>query len=290
MATYSNTLTNFNPELWASYIQENLYKQLVGLEVANVKLKKYLSVGDTVHVPLLGQLTTTAYVLGTDVTVQALATTDEYLTVDFQYESSVYIDDISTKQSQYSVQMEAMKEQMYAIKNKIDSSIFERVILAADTLDAGDLTGGGANGAAVTLTTTNVIEFFSTARAKLATANVEDNGDFVAVVTPTVASIIEQKATGVGFNLAESAFKNGYVGDFMGFKVYVSNNLDVTTNTRKHLYIGKKGAIDAAMQIAPTVRTDRDPLKFGEIVKVLATWGVKVFYRNRSRFLDAQIN
>lgn len=287
---YTNTLTNFNPELWADYIQENLYKQLVGLEVADVKLKKFLAKGDTVHVPILGQLTTTAYVLGTDVTVQALATTDEYLTVDFQYEASVYVDDISAKQSMYAIQSEAMKEQMYAIKNKIDSSIFERVILAADTLDAGDLTGGGSNGAAITLTTTNIIEAFSTARAKLASINVEDNGDFVAVVTPTVASLIEQKATGVGFNLAEAAFKNGFVGDFMGFKIYVSNNLDVTTNTRKHLYIGKKACISAAIQIAPTVQSDRDPLKFGTIVKVLSTWGVKVFYRNRSRFLDFQIN
>jgi hypothetical protein len=48
MATYSNTLTNFNPEIWADFIQENLYNQLVGLKVANVTLKKYLTVGDTV--------------------------------------------------------------------------------------------------------------------------------------------------------------------------------------------------------------------------------------------------
>ena len=290
MATYSNTLTNFNPELWADFIQENLYNQLVGLEVADVTLKKYLNVGDTVHVPLLGQLSTTAYTLGTDVTVQALATTDEYLTVDFQFESSVYIDDISIKQSKYAVQQEAMKEQMYAIRNKIDSSIFERVILAADTLDAGDISGGGANGAAITLSTSNIIEAFSTARAKLVAAKVEDNGDFVAVVNPATASLIEQKATSVGFNLAEAAFKNGYAGNFMGFKIYVSNNLDVTTNSRKHLYIGKKGGISCAIQIAPTVQSDRDPLKFGTIVKVLSTWGVKVFYRNRSIFLDFHIN
>lgn len=290
MATYSNTLTNFNPELWADFIQENLYNQLVGLEVADVTLKKYLNVGDTVHVPLLGQLSTTAYTLGTDVTVQALATTDEYLTVDFQFESSVYIDDISIKQSKYAVQQEAMKEQMYAIRNKIDSSIFERVILAADTLDAGDISGGGANGAAITLSTSNIIEAFSTARAKLVAAKVEDNGDFVAVVNPATASLIEQKATSVGFNLAEAAFKNGYAGNFMGFKIYVSNNLDVTTSSRKHLYIGKRGGISCAIQIAPTVQSDRDPLKFGTIVKVLSTWGVKVFYRNRSIFLDFHIN
>jgi hypothetical protein len=290
MATYNNTETNFNPALWADFIQENLYNQSVGMKIANVKLKKYLDSGTVVHVPILGQLTMTAYVKGTDVTVQTITTTDEYLMVDTQYESSVYLDDISIKQSKYALQEEVMKEQMYAIKNKLDSHILSQTILAADTLDDGDMTGGGANGVAITLTTSNVIEAFETARAKLRAANVEENGDFVAVVTPAVASIISQKAVGVGFNLAESAFKNGYAGDFCGFKIYISNNLDVTTGTRKHLYIGKTGMISAAIQIAPTIRADRDPLKFGTIVKVLSIWGVKTFYKSRLQFLDFQIH
>lgn len=260
------------------------------MEVADLKLKKYLPSGDTVHMPILGQLTVTAYVKGTDVTVQSLATTDEYLTVDKQYESSVYLDTIEKKQSKYQVQMEAMTEQMYAIRNQVDGDILAQTIYASDTVDAGDISGGGANGAAITLSTSNVIEVFSTARNKLYTLNVEDNGDFIAVVTPAVASIIEQKATAVGFNLAESAFKNGYAGDFMGFKIYVSNNLDSTTNTRTHCYIGKSKCISAAMQIAPTVQSDRDPLKFGDIVKVLVVYGIKTFYKNCLRFLDLHVN
>lgn len=290
MATYTNTLSNFTPELWADYIQKNLYKTLVGMEVADLKLKKYLNYGDTVHVPILGQLTVTAYTKGTDVTVQTLATTDEYLTVDKQYESSIYLDTIDKKQNKYSTQMEAMKEQMYAIKNQIDSDILAQVILATDTVDAGDISGGGANGAAITLSTTNVFEVLSAARKKLATANVEDNGDYIAVVTPAVASIIEQKAIGVGFNLAEAAFKNGYAGTVAGFKIYVSNNLDITTNSRTHCYIGKNKMISAAMQISPTVKTDSDPVKFGDIVKVLTVYGIKTFYKNRQRFLDLHIS
>jgi len=289
MATYTNALSNFTPELWADYIQENLYKTLVGMQVADLKLKKYLNYGDTVHVPILGQLTVNAYTKGTDVTVQALATTDEFLVVDKQYESSFYLDKIDKKQNKYSTQMDAMKEQMYAIKNQIDGDILAQTILAYDTIDAGDISGGGSGGAAITLTTSNVIEVFSSARAKLATNNVEDNGDFIAVVTPEVASVIEQKATSVGFNLAEAAFKNGYAGDFMGFKIYVSNNLDKTTNSRKHIYIGKSKMISCAMQISPTVKIDSDQNKFGDIVKVLAVYGIKTFYMNRQRFLDLHI-
>jgi len=255
-----------------------------------VKLKKYLDSGTVVHVPILGQLTTTAYVKGTDVTVQTVTTTDEYLMVDTQYESSVYLDDISIKQSKYAIQEAVMKEQMYAIKNKLDAHILGQTILASDTLDDGDLSGGGANGTAITLTTTNILEAFETARAKLKAANVEENGDFVAVVTPAVAALIAQKTVASGFNLADATLKNGYAGDFDGFKIYVSNNLDVTTGTRKHLYIGKKGMISAAIQIAPTVRADRDPLKFGTIIKVLSIWGVKTFYKNRLGFLDFQIH
>jgi hypothetical protein len=119
--------------------------------------------------------------------------------------------------------------------------------------------------------------------------NVKDNGDFVAVVTPAVASVIEQKAVASGFNVADSAFKNGYAGDFMGFKIYISNNLDTTTSSRTHCYIGKAKQISLALQIAPTTQIDNDPVKFGKIVKILAVWGTKTFTQNSKRFFDLQV-
>jgi hypothetical protein len=290
MAAYSNDVAALNPQNWADAMQENLYKELVAMKIADLKFKSKLSSGSRVHFPMFGSLSVTSYTKGTDVTVQALDSTDEYLDVDQQYESSFYLDTIDKKQNLYSAMEAGVKEATYAIKNQIDNDFFDEVLNASDTVDTGDLSASDTGaGTGIALTTTNVIQAFSVATKKLADLNVFNEGDFVAVVTPRVASVIEQKATGVGFNLAEAAFKNGYAGDFMGYKIYVSNNLDTTTNSSDNCYIGKAKQISLALQIAPTVQIDNDPLKFGSIVKYLAVWGTKTFTKNAKRFLNLQI-
>ncbi len=288
MADYTNDVAALNPQNWSDMIQENLYKELVAMKIADVKLKSKLSSGTRVHFPMFGSLSTTAYVKGADVTVQALDSTDEYLDVDQQYESSFYLDTVDKKQNLYSAMEAGVREATDSIRQQIEGDFFDEVLNADDTVDDGDVDSGSA-GTAITLTTTNVIETFSVARKKLMDNNVKDSGDFVAVVSPAVASVIEQKATASGFNIADAAFKNGYAGDFMGFKIYVSNNLDTTTDSRTHCYIGKSKQVSLALQIAPTTQIDNDPNKFGKIVKVLAVWGTKTFTRNSKRFLDLQI-
>lgn len=283
--SYTNDVAALNPANWADMIQENLYKELVVMKVADIKLKSNLSAGTVVHFPLFGALSTTAYVKGADVTVQALDSTDEYLTVDQQWESSFYLDLVDQKQNLYSTMVEGVREATDAIKQKVEGLFFAQVLNASDTLDAGDMSTG-SSGDAVALTTSNVIEFFSKGRAKLGKAL--RGKEAVAVVTYSVASIIEQKMASAGFNVQDAALKNGYAGDFMGWKIYVSENLDETTSSRLHCYLGASKQISLAMQIAPTTQIDNDPLKFGKIVKMLEVFGLKTFTRGSQRFLDAQ--
>lgn len=284
-ASYTNDVAALTPENWADMIQENLYKELVALKIADVKVKRFLNSGDTVHFPMFGALTTTAYVKGADVTVQALDSTDEYLTVDQQWESSFYLDMIDAKQNLYSSMEAGVREATDAIKQKIESVFFAQVANAYDTFDAGDI--GGNPGDPIGLTTTNVVQVFSDMRAKLGKALTGKQA--VAVVPYKVASIIEQKAVASGFNVADSAFKNGYAGDFDGWQIYVSENL-LDSSNRHHCYAGASGlGISLALQIAPTTQIDNNPLAFGKIVKLLTVFGVKTFTRGGQRFLDLQI-
>jgi len=282
---YPNTLSALNPKNWTDMIQDNLYKELSAMKVADLKLKKFLAHGTEVHFPYFGALTTTAYVKGTDVTVQALASTDEYLTVDQQWESSFYLDMIDQRQNIYATMEAGVREATDAIKQKIETVFYAAVVTGAyDTMDDGDI--GGANGNAIALTTVNVAKTFSLGRAKLGKAL---NGKrAVAVVSYAVASIIEQLATSTGFSIQDSAFKNGYSGRFMGFEIYVSENLS-TASSRTHCYFGAAEAISLAMQISPTVLIDNDPLKAGKIVKVISVFGVKTFIKGGLRILDLQI-
>lgn len=287
---YTNDVAALNPQNWADMIQENIYKELVAKEVGDLKFKKNLSSGTQVHFPLFGSLSTTAYVKGTDVTVQALDSTDEYLTVDQQWESSFYLDMVDQKQNLYSTMQEGVREITDAIAQKVETVFFAQVLNAYDTFDAGDSGMGGSSGSAIALTTTNVATMFARAKGKLrAKLGGKKLADVVAVVDSDVAAIIEEKATTSGFNIADAAFRNGYAGDYMGVKIYVSENIDTTTNSRKHCYFGVPKQISLAMQIEPTMQIDNDPLKFGKVVKCLEVFGVKTFTRRADRFLDLQV-
>lgn len=290
MATYTNDTAALNPQNWSDMIQENLYKELVALKVCDTKLEANLSGGIQVHFPMFGSLSSTAYVKGTDVTVQALDSTDEYLTIDQQWESSFYLDMVDKKQNIYDTMAAGVREATDAIKQKVETVVFAEVLNASDSFDAGDSGMGGVSGSAIALTTTNVFTAFSRAKAKLRRiTGGRAISDFIAVVDSDVASVIEEKAAASGFSVADSTFKNGYAGTFNGVQVYVSENLDTTTDSRKHCYFGIGKQISLAMQIAPTTQIDNDPLKFGKIVKLLEVFGVKTFTKNGLRFLDMQL-
>lgn len=289
MASYTNDVAALNPQNWADMIQENIYKELVAKEIGDLKFKKNLSSGTQVHFPLFGSLTTKAYVKGADVTVQAFESTDEYLTVDQQWESSFYLDLVDKKQNLYSAMEHGVRELTDALAQKVETLFFAQVLNAHDTFDAGDAGMGGSNGAAIALTTNNIATVFARAKGKLRKKlGGKKLSNVCAVVDSDVAAIIEEKATTSGFNVADAAFRNGYAGDYMGVKVYVSENIDTTTNSRKHCYFGIPKQISLAMQIEPTMQIDNDPLKFGKIVKCLEVLGTRTFTKRAERFLDLQ--
>ena len=239
-------LTNFTPEVWAANIQDTLDKTLVAKEICSTSLKSNLSFGDVVHVPYIGNVTATAYVDATGVTISDVNPCDEYLTVNRQYHAAVYIPTKDIIQNKYSTAQIYQDRLSYALQDEIDAAVLANVTSAGLTLDAGDLAGGSGSGS-ISATTSNIIEIFAAARAALRGNNVKESGDFIAVITPELASIIEQKAAASGFNVADSTLKNGFAGSWMGWKIYVSNNVYNNSSIDYCLFM-KKGAIALAMQ------------------------------------------
>ena len=64
----SNDVSAIQPELWSSMVQVPLYKSLVALEVANMRLSDTLKYADTIHVPYFGSLSVATYTPGTTLT------------------------------------------------------------------------------------------------------------------------------------------------------------------------------------------------------------------------------
>ena len=92
----ANTLTAFNAELWSAVAQDIIYKENVILPIANTEFKEGLKRGmDVLHRPYASKtLTAVDYTKGSDVTLQDIGATDDYVTIDQQKIVPFEVDEI----------------------------------------------------------------------------------------------------------------------------------------------------------------------------------------------------
>jgi len=296
--TVSNDVSAIVPEIWSEVIQVPLYKTLVAMDVANLELSDTVKYGDTIHKQYFASLSAQTYVPGTAFTAQAQDWTTDDLVVSAYKTVAVYVDDVEEIQANVSSRTALQTEIAYQLRDDLDSHILTRVKDGTDC-EADDLVPGGASSHAISATTANIISIFSKARQKLRTANVSETGDWIAILSPAQAQLIESKATAVGYNVADATLRNGYAGDFMGFRIYISNNVPTGTSPSGDFsilsaqidanyevaYIGKSRCIDAVIQKAPTIQITKVPDMHGWYVSAYTVYGDAVFTRNASRFL-----
>lgn len=305
----SNDVSAIQPEVWSSMVQVPLYKSLVAMEVANLRLSDTVKYGDTVHVPYFGSLSAQTYVPGTTISATAQEWDFDTIVVSAYKHVTFYVDDPRALTINVDQARELATEAAYQLKDVIDQHVFAN-ITGADGFTAADAQDllGGANAFPVSAGTANIIQLFAGARKVLRQRNVNETGDWVAVVTPTVASYIESKAAQVGFNVADSTLRNGYAGDFMGFQVYITNNLPsgkmtaiapgaggvtatgLSATTGKSIYFGKKGTIDAIMLRQPALEIRKKDDMIGSNFITWTVYGSGVLTKNRDRGLNVPIN
>lgn len=296
-------------EIWSAMVQVPLYKSLVALEVANMRLSDTLKNGDTIHVPYFGSLSTQTYTPGTTISATAQDWAFDNLIVSAYKVVTFYVDDPRSLTLNVDQARELATEAAYQLKDTIDTDVL-KCITGADgfvAADDADILAGGTNAKPVSAGTANIIQVFAGARKVLRNRNVEETGDWIAIVTPKIAADIEIKGATVGFNVADSTLRNGYAGDFMGFQVYVSNNLPsgkltalapgaggvtatgLSATTSKSIYFGKKGTIDVAMLRAPALEIRKKDDMIGSNFITWTVYGSAVFTKNRSRGINMPI-
>lgn len=305
----SNDVSAIQPEVWSSMVQVPLYKSLVAMEVASTRLESELKYGDVIHVPMFGDLSAQTYTPGTTLSATAQEWDFDTLTVSTYKHVTFYVDDPRSLTVNVNQARELATEAAYQLKDVIDQHVFAN-ITGADGFTAADAQDllGGTNAMPVSASTANIINLFAGARKVLRTRNVGETGDWCAVVTPTVASYIEIKAANVGFNVADATLRNGYAGDFMGFQVYISNNLPsgkmtaiapgaggvtatgLSATTGKSIYFGKKGTIDVVMLAQPALEIRKKDDMLGSNFITWTVYGSSVFTKNRSRGINVPIN
>jgi hypothetical protein len=308
----TNDVSAITPELWSTMVQVPLYKSLVAMEVANLKLSDELKFADTIHIPRFGNLSAQTYTPGTTISATAQDWAFDNLVVSTYKHVTFYVDDVASLQVNLDQARELATEAAFRLKDAIDTHVLKNItgadgFMPADNLDLGL---GVTNGAPVSAGSANIINVFSGARKFLREQNVEEQGDWCAVVTPKVASYIETKAASVGFNVADATLRNGYAGDFMGFQIYLSNNLPSGnlsaiapaagngvigglsganasgTTPGRASYIGRKGMIDVVLQKAPTLEIRKKDDMLGANFITWTVYGSTVTTKNRNRGIN----
>jgi len=301
----SNDVSAITPELWSTMVQVPLYKMLVAKEIANTRFESELRNADTIHIPRFGDLSAQAYTPGTTITATAQDWAFDNLVVSTYKHVTFYVDNVEQLQSNIEQATKLATEAAYRLSDAIDIHTFNN-ITGTDGFTVADDEDilGGTNARPISAGSANIINIFSGARKVLRQKNVEELGDWAAVVSPGVASFIETKTATVGFNVADSTLRNGYAGDFMGFQVFISNNLPsgsvsttapqvsgaaVSATTAKSMYFGRKGMIDLVLQRAPALEIRKKDDMLGSNFITWTVYGSTVTTKNRSRGLNVPV-
>lgn len=218
----SNTLSPSIAEYWSRRMQRKHYVKDVFRAVANFEEMSNLKHGDTVHRPYRSNVVDQDYTRGTAVTIQDVTTSDEYLTVDLAKVVPFYIDDLDELQNSYAMRNSFADDAAEKLSEVLDGTFLSEVVNAGDTIDDGDIGGTAGNG--ITLSTSNIQNVFGKANRKLDENNIPRANRW-AVISPQIYDILWQYIAGKESLLGDSTGKNGHVGKWAGFNLYMSNNL-----------------------------------------------------------------
>lgn len=298
-AVVSNVVSAITPTAWSQALQVPLYKSLVSLEIADTSLRENLAYGDTVRLQYFDSLTAATYTPGSTMSIDELRFVGDSVKIDQYKYVGIYVDDVEEMLANIDIRTSFTAEMAYQLKDVIDTTVFYRVS-AGVPMDDADLTLGTAS-ALVTASSANIINIFANARKQLRTNNVEEAGDWVAVIPPSWAYYIETKAVSSGYNVADATLRNGYLGDFMGFHIYISNNLPTsatpsavatrgisTSGNMQDIYIGRNKQIKLILKKAPTIVIKDVDNQLGKNVFCYTVFGTGAPTKSAARWLDVQ--
>jgi len=259
---------NFKPQLWADNILENLDNSLVFGALANRdfegEIKGY---GSSVKISEVGNVSVAAY-SGT-VNYEELTDADKILLIDQKVYAAVKIDDVDAVQSKPKLVSKLSQRIAYGMSNDIDAFIAKLYANAGIAVS-------GTTSSPTSITSANIISLFTGAARELDEANAPQAGR-VAVVPPwikekmTLAKIIRDTDN-------SATLTNGMIGSYLGFDVYVSNNIQHSGATwYAPMFFIKDMTIGFAHQLEK-VEALRAEAAFEDKMRALNVYGGKVLY------------
>ena len=266
-------VTSFIPELWNARLLFALEKNHVATNLVNRNYEGEIkNAGDTVHINTLGAVSVRTYAQGTDLTYDALATTDQQLEIDQQKYFAFALDDVDKAQAAGDIMDTAMGRAAYSLADVSDAFLLGKI--AAGGASANYV---GSSGSPVALTKSNIYENIVALRTKLDKQNVPTQGRTLVVPPEAYALLLQDERFTKVDATAESAIVNGLVGRVAGFDIYESNNV-VKSADATPVYTITAQIADATTYAEQIIKTEalRPEASFSDAVRGLHVYGAKV--------------
>jgi len=200
---------NFMPK-----VQAFLNQRLVATGIARTEFRAQLRSGQSIDWPYITDMRTQAYTPGTDLTIDSSTAVSDTMAIDQSRAVTFTLDPNGRAQAEdKTINAQMANQAAFRIASEIDQKILKEGID-----NAGNTVTGG------TLSSSTIYGKLTDSLAALQRSNAE--GTKFAVLDPERVALLAQVEVANGFNVADNALMNGFVGNSQaGFKIYMSNNL-----------------------------------------------------------------
>lgn len=263
-------IDNFIPEIWSGTLLSTLKKSLVYGGVANRNYQGDITAaGDTVKINEIGNVTISDYTKNAStLTFETLTGAQKELKIDQAKSFSFEIDDIDNAQTTPKIMNDAMVQSGYQLRDTADQFIAGKFGDAANEV--------GTVLVPINITSVNAVENISLMAQALDENNVPLEQRWMVIPPWFKHKLVLAKIT-LDTNNSDT-FTNGFIGRILGFNLFVSNNVSVTTpatNQNAKIMAGGTEAITFAEQIV-SIEALRPEASFSDAMKGLYVYGAKV--------------
>jgi hypothetical protein len=265
-------IATFVPEIWSAQILQSLKKAQVFGGLVNRNYEgEIANMGDTVHINSVSRPTINSYTTNTNITVENLQTAERALVVGTADYFAFAVDDVDKRQSAGGLLEAAVIEAAYGLSDKFDKAIAAEY---ANVATANKVNSGTA----VAVTTGDIAwTQLTKLKQKCDEANIPTEGRWC-VMAPWYAALLmdtNKVVTNAGVPaVAAAAAINGFVGQLLGFSIYMSNNAVLVTGDDYATLAGTNAAITVAEQIS-AVEAYRLQAYIADAVRGLHLYGIK---------------
>lgn len=267
-------IQNFIPTLWSETLYSELKKNYVGVKLSNREFEGDIrGEGDRVKIVGVGPVTVFDYQKNENMPApEILSDSERTLVIDQAKGFNFFIDSVDLAQSKKTLMQAAMKEASDALADVADQYIYSLTDANVRTLTD------------TAVQSTTIINAISDARRMLMEANVPNSAKISLEVSPAIEQkLVLAKILRSTDNAAD--LSRGYIGSFMGFDIYVTNNIRADENGCYRCVARTGRAIAFAEQVS-AVKAYEPELRHGDAVKGLHLYGAKIVYPSEMVFLN----